>query len=252
VKRAFPASAESFDLWGSALGLESPTPPEGGLPTDAGEAGPDESRFATEPRSAAPAAPAPELSKNSGAEKDDELEAIKQAVDDAASVSGGLWLSYVSGFLYLAVAAGAVTHKDLFFENPVKLPFFNVELPLVAFFFLAPILFLVIHAYTLVHFVILAEKAKRFHRALLGRGVTVAKRESFQWRLPSNIFIQFLAGPSDLRKSVFGWLLRTIAWITLAIAPALLLLMMQIQFLPYHSSFVVWTQRVALGLDLAL
>ena len=41
----------------------------------------------------------------------------------------------------LAVAAGAVTHADLFFEKPVKLPFLNIELPLLAFFFMAPILF---------------------------------------------------------------------------------------------------------------
>ena len=47
-------------------------------------------------------------------------------------------------------------------ENPVKLPFLNIELPLLAFFFLAPILFLVVHAYTLVHLVMLTEKARRF------------------------------------------------------------------------------------------
>ena len=77
------------------------------------------------------------------------LEAIKKAVDDVAAVGGGLWLSYLFVLFYLAVAAGAVTHGDLFFENPVKLPFLNIELPLLAFFFLAPILFLVVHAYTL-------------------------------------------------------------------------------------------------------
>ena len=42
--------------------------------------------------------------------------------------------------LYLAIAAGAVTHADLFLERTVKLPFLNIELPLLAFFFLAPIL----------------------------------------------------------------------------------------------------------------
>jgi hypothetical protein len=59
--------------------------------------------------------------------KADDLEAIKKAVDDAAAVGGGLWLSYLFVLFYLAVAAGAVTHKDLFFENPVKLPFLNIE-----------------------------------------------------------------------------------------------------------------------------
>jgi hypothetical protein len=75
------------------------------------------------------------------AEKANDLEGTKKAVDEAASVGGGLWLSYLFVLFYLAVAAGAVTHADLFLENPVKLPFLNIELPLLAFFFLAPILF---------------------------------------------------------------------------------------------------------------
>src|ERR1700722_283173 len=78
----------------------------------------------------------------------DDLEAIKKAVDDAASVGGGLWLSYLFLLFYLAVAGGAVTHADLFLEKSVELPFLNVELPLLPFFFLAPILFLFVHAYT--------------------------------------------------------------------------------------------------------
>jgi hypothetical protein len=76
-----------------------------------------------------------------------DLQALRDAVDQAAAVSGALWLSYIFVFLYLAIAAGAVTHKDLFFENPVKLPFLNVELPLIGFFVLGPALFLIVHAY---------------------------------------------------------------------------------------------------------
>ncbi len=77
-----------------------------------------------------------------------------------------LWLSYIFVFLYLAIAAGAVTHKDLFFENPVKLPFLNVELPLIAFFTLGPALFLIVHAYILLHFAMLAGKVGAFHTEL--------------------------------------------------------------------------------------
>ena len=47
-------------------------------------------------------------------------------------------------------------------------------------------------------------------------------------------------------------LLRGIAWITLVVAPVLLLLTIQIQFLPYQSGLVAWTQRIALLFDLAL
>jgi uncharacterized protein YjbI with pentapeptide repeats len=185
---------------------------------------------------------------------DDDLDAIKKAVDDAASVGGALWFSYLFVLFYLGVAAGAVTHADLFFENPVKLPFLNVELPLLVFFFLSPILFFIAHVYTLVHLVMLTEKTKRLHRALHDpkRNVASATRESLQWQLPSNIFIQFLAGPREIRGGLFGRSLLVIAWVTLVIAPVLLLLMMQIQFLPFHSSFITWTQRLALAGDLAL
>jgi uncharacterized protein YjbI with pentapeptide repeats len=195
-----------------------------------------------------------EPSQSGEKKKDEELDAIKKAVDDAASVGGGLWLSYLFVLFYLAVAAGAVTHADLFLENPVKLPFLNIELPLLAFFFLAPILFIIVHAYTLVHLVMLTEKAKRFHEAVHDqeRNVDPARRENLQWQLPSNIFIQFLVGPEKIRRGLFGSALRAIAWITLVIAPIFLLLFMQAQFLPFHSSFIAWTQRIALLADLIL
>ena len=152
------------------------------------------------PRPPAPATPAPKLPKI--AEQADDLEAIKKAVDDAASVGGGLWLSYLFVLFYFAVAAGAVTHADLFFENPVKLPFLNIELPLLAFFFLAPILFLVVHAYTLVHLVMLTDKAKRFDQALRDQigDENAAVRDSLRRQLPSNIFIQFLQGRAASRR----------------------------------------------------
>ncbi len=58
-----------------------------------------------------------------------------------------------------------MTHADLFLENPVKLPFLNIELPLLAFFFLAPILFLIVHAYTLVHLVSCLQSGGAFRYA---------------------------------------------------------------------------------------
>ena len=153
----------------------------------------------------------------------DGLATIKKAVDDAAAVSGGLWLSYLFVLFYLAVATGAVTHADLFFESPVKLPFLGIDLPLLAFFFLAPILFVIVHAYTLAHLVMLTDKAKRFDQALRERS---GDESELRRQLPSSIFIQFLAGPADIREGAFGWLLRVIGWVTLVVAPVLLLLMM--------------------------
>jgi uncharacterized protein YjbI with pentapeptide repeats len=193
------------------------------------------------------------------------LDAICKAVEDAAAVSGGLWLSYLFVLFYIAIAAGAVTHADLLLENPVKLPFLSVDLPLKAFFFLSPLLFLVTYAYTLAHLALLADKAKRFHLRLRekvktqGEGAGALKhheatkiRDDLRRQLPSNIFVQFLAGPDDIRDSWFGLLLKAIAWTTLVIGPVLLLLLLQIQFLPYHHGPITWTHRLVLLVDLLL
>jgi hypothetical protein len=83
------------------------------------------------------------------AAKANDLEALRAAVVDAASVGAALWFSYILVLLYLFIAVGSVTHRDLLFENPVKLPFLNVDLPLTGFFWLGPALFLTVHAYVL-------------------------------------------------------------------------------------------------------
>ena len=190
------------------------------------------------------------------------LDAIRKTVEDAASVSGGLWLSYLLTLFYFAVAACSVTHVDLFLDNPVKAPFLNVDLPLRAFFSLAPLIFLTIHAYTLVNFVMLGEKAKWYHAELKrqipgdyedGSGRNVAEeRDRLRRQLPSNIFVQFLAGPKDMRESAFGLLLKLIVWSTLVVAPILLLLLMEMKFLPYHDAAVIWLIRGVLCADIGL
>ena len=64
-----------------------------------------------------------------------DLKASRAAVVDAAGVSAGLWFSYLFVLLYLLIAVGSVTHRDLFLENPVRLPFLNVDLPVLGFSF---------------------------------------------------------------------------------------------------------------------
>jgi len=95
-----------------------------------------------------------------------DLGALRNAVVDAASIGVGLWISYLFVLFYFAIAAGAVTHRDLLLENPVKLPFLNIELPLKAFFILGPLVFLVVHAYVLLHFVLFTGKISTFHLEL--------------------------------------------------------------------------------------
>ncbi|WP_051335625.1 pentapeptide repeat-containing protein [Methylocapsa acidiphila] len=189
------------------------------------------------------------------AEKAHDLDAARKTLEDAATVSGTLWFSYLFTLFYIAIAAGAVTQKDLLLENPVKLPFLNVELPLIAFFALAPILFVIAHAYTLMHFALLAGKIGAYHALLkekLPDEASAETRDGLRRQLPSNIFVQFLAGPREIRDGGLGRLLQAVAWISLVVGPILLLLLLQIQFLPYHLEWATTVQRLALLGDLML
>lgn len=186
-------------------------------------------------------------------------EALRKSVEDSAAVSGGLWLSYLFVLFYLGIAAGGVTHADLLLQNPVKLPFLNVELPLLAFFFLAPLLFVITHAYALVNLALLADRVRQFHRELRDQIANPALapraskiRAALTRQLPSHIFVQFLGGPDEIRKGALGRLLAAILWVTLIIAPNALLLLLQIQFLPYHNLLITWTSRIALIVDFGL
>jgi uncharacterized protein YjbI with pentapeptide repeats len=185
-----------------------------------------------------------------------DLETIRTAIVDAAGVSAGLWLSYLFALFYFLVAVGGITHKDLFFESPVKLPFLNVDLPMRGFFSLGPVIFLIVHTYVLLHFRLLAGKIRVFDSEL--RAQIEPEQEDSDTRarlrrqLPNDAFVQFLAGPREVREGVVGLLLKLTAWISLVIGPVALLVFFQLQFLPYHDVGITWWQRIAVLLDITI
>ena len=186
------------------------------------------------------------------AAKAEDLEAIRSSVVDAAGLSASLWLSYLFVLFYLLVAAGGVTHRDLFLANPIKLPFLNVELPLVGFFWLGPALLLVVHGYVLLHFVMLSSKASVFDAQLRAQINDRELRTELRRQLPINIFVQFLAGPREMRQGPMGFLLRLIARVSLVFSPVALLVFFELQFLPYHDVWITMWQRITVVIDLLL
>ena len=180
------------------------------------------------------------------------LEALRAAVVEAAGVGAGLWFSYVFALLYLLIAAGSVTHRDLLLQTPIRLPFLGVDLPLVGFFALGPLLFLIAHAYVLLHLVLMAGKVGAFHAELQAQIVDEELRAQLRRQLPSNIFVQLLAGPREVRSGVIGFMLRLIAYVSLVAGPLALLVFFQLQFLPYRHDWLTWWHRLAVLADLVL
>ena len=179
-----------------------------------------------------------------------DVAALERALNDSATRVSTIWISFLLFGLYLVIAAGTVTHRQLLLQDPVKLPALNIDLPLVGFFFLAPMLFVVFHLYVLLQVLLLGRTAAAYNEALDRTVKPPLGNASMRQRLANTLFAQIFAGSPRERKGWLGVLLQMIAWLTLAIAPALVLLVIQFQFLPYHSSSVTWTHRILIALDL--
>jgi uncharacterized protein YjbI with pentapeptide repeats len=181
-----------------------------------------------------------------------DLGELQRALNETAGKASVLWTTFISFQLYLAIAFGSVTHRDLFLENSIKLPLLNVDLSLVGFFVVAPSLLVIFHFYLFLQLLGLAIKAKDYNTLLLQEMPVAADRQYVRQRLDSFSVLQFLAGPRNQRTGFSGLSLRLIVWVTLVATPVLILLQGQVTFLPYHSAWIVWLQRATVLLDLAL
>ncbi|MGA7450229.1 MAG: pentapeptide repeat-containing protein [Rhodoplanes sp.] len=181
-----------------------------------------------------------------------DVEALETSLNDSATRVSALWISFLIFGLYLVIAAGTVTHRQLLLEDPIKLPVLNIELPLVGFFFLAPILFVIFHAYVQLQVLLLGRTAAAYNEAVEENFKVAADNARVRQRLANTLFAQIFAGSPRERDGWLGVLLKAMAWITLAIAPVLILLFFQFQFLPYHSGAVTWAVRFLIVVDLAI
>ena len=195
--------------------------------------------------------PPPSGAKN-GQISDADVTALRSAANDASSRVAGLWLSFLTFMAYLTLTVGSVSHVTLLRADPIKLPVLNVELPLVAFFWIAPFFFVLFHFYLLLQTVILVRKMAAFQDHLQRCFPSEDDQERNREQLDTFLVVQFLFGSRDERQGTTSVLLRSVATISLVIAPILLLLQFQLTFLPYHHSGVVWAQRLSILIDVRL
>jgi uncharacterized protein YjbI with pentapeptide repeats len=177
---------------------------------------------------------------------------LQRALNDAASKASVLWTTFITFELYLVIAFGSVKHRDLFLETPIKLPLLNVDLPLVGFFVVAPTILVIFHFYVFLQLLVLSSKARDYDTLLRQTISDTSDDQYLRQRLDSFLVLQLLVGPTEQRTGFGGFSLRLIAWITLVGIPVLILLQAQVTFLPYHKEWVVWLQRVAVLIDLAV
>ncbi|UVL43114.1 hypothetical protein LOY55_13845 [Pseudomonas sp. B21-040] len=182
----------------------------------------------------------------------EKIDLLRASTVEAANTGGGLWYSYLFVLLYMLIAVSGVTHADLLTNKSVTLPFLNVDLPLLGFFWLAPLLLLISHVYVLLHFSIMRSKLEAFTTELLDKIHDVEEREFVRQQLPNSIFIQQLAGPREVRKGARRGLMLVISVVSLAVGPIFVLFLFLFQFLPYHNEGITWWHRLLVVADLIL
>ena len=140
-----------------------------------------------------------------------DLPGLQAAINQASSSAASLWLSFLTFMAYLTMTVGAVTHEILLKQKPIVLPVLNVNLPLVGFFWIAPLFFLLFHFYLFLQLSILVRKVASFDRTLKETVATEPAREDYRKRLDPFLIVQFLGGAREERTGMTGRLLSIVS-----------------------------------------
>ncbi len=175
---------------------------------------------------------------------------LLEAVNRSSAAAHTSWLIFLAIMAYLVIAVAGVTHKDLLLGTPVSLPVLGVEVPLAPFFRFAPIVLVLLHVGVLARLALLARQTIELDHAIRLLETTDRRTHPLRLELNTFFFVQAIAGPS--RSRVMSALLYGMSWLTLAVLPVLLLIYIQVVFLPYHDARITWTHRLVLLVDIAM
>ncbi len=170
------------------------------------------------------------------------------AVDEAAKHVVGRYTAFLLVSTYLAIVVGSTTDEHLLRESGLRLPIFNVELPIVPFYAVMPVLYLILHANLVLLLCLLSDKLRSLDDAIQKLPEEVRRDER---RLVHPFAFAHMWIGSAERVHVRG-LLKAAVWLTIIIGPLFLLCWIQRQFLPYHSVLITWCHRLCVLADLGL
>lgn len=175
---------------------------------------------------------------------------LLDAVNRSSDTAHVAWLIFLGIMTYLTIAVAGVTHTNLLLETPVSLPIFGVDIPITQFFQLAPVILVLFHLGVVSQLGLLARKTLEFDHAIRLLETSDRRTHPLRLELHNFFFVQAIAGPH--RSTVMSVFLHGMSWLTLVILPVVLIIYVQVVFLPYHSEIITWTHRIALLADIAM
>ena len=153
--------------------------------------------------------------------------------------------AFIAACAYVMIIVFSTTDLDLLIGKGVRLPFVDVEVPIVGFYVFAPFILVLVHFNLLLQLQLLSRKLFAFDAAAQDDERFAGLHD----RLHIFPFTYFLIGrPSNLVRPF----LSVMVSITLVLLPLFVLFTLQLQFLAYQNEIVTWFQRIAIWLDIAL
>lgn len=175
---------------------------------------------------------------------------LLEAVNESSNNAHSAWLIFLGLMTYLTIAVAGVTHADLLRETPVSLPILQVSIQLTQFFQFAPVILVLIHLGLVSQLALLARKTLEFDHALRLLEASDRRTHPLRLELDNFFFVQAMAGPE--RSTIMSGFLHGMSWLTLVLLPVVLLLYVQVSFLPYHDVTTTWVHRVVLLADIVM
>ena len=175
---------------------------------------------------------------------------LLEAVNDGSDTVNTGWLIFLAVMSYLVVTVAGISHKELLLASDIPLPILQVKIGLTSFFLFAPILLLLFHLGIVGQLVLLARKTIEFDSALQLLEPTERRTHPLRLELHNFFFVQGIAGPE--RSATMSSLLHGMSWLTVVILPVVLLLYVQVAFLPYHDVAITSIHRLIVLADVAI
>ena len=167
-------------------------------------------------------------------------EKLQDSIDETAKIARTSLLFFLVVALYLLIIVGTTTDLMLLRGEIVALPLMEVGVPVVVFYIVAPLIFLLLHINLLLRLKQLTETVSRWERNSVG-----PKDEQSSLVFPLDFARLLLAEKPR-------WALYTVVVTQIYILPIVVLLALQMSFLAYQNSFITLWHQLIVTTDLVL
>ena len=168
-------------------------------------------------------------------------------INSSAAVLRNYTLAFVSFLLYVLITAASTTHEQLLRISTVKLPLLNIDIPIVQFYLVSPLLILILHFHLLLQHFLFSQQYYGFDKSLKAKYPELKDRIQFMKDFSGNMSLVHLLG--SYQKISVQILLVVILAICLLIFPLFDLWFLQAKFLPFHNTDYTNSQVLMVVLD---